>query len=36
MTAIRSQSWYDPRYAIPLMGIVLNSAILGLDSFFKA
>lgn len=37
-TAIRPQPWYDPRYAIPLMGIVLgsvlNSASLGLDSFF--
>jgi putative ABC transport system permease protein len=39
MTAIRPQPWYDPRYAIPLMGIVLgsvlNSASLGLDSFFE-
>lgn len=38
LTAIRPQPWYDPRYAIPLMGIVLgsvlNSASLGLDSFF--
>lgn len=37
-TAIRPEPWYDPRYAIPLMGIVLgsvlNSASLGLDSFF--
>ena len=36
-TAIRPQPWYDPRYAIPLMGIVLgsvlNSASLALDSF---
>ena len=39
MTAIRPEPWYDPRYAIPLMGIVLgsvlNSATLGLDSFFE-
>ena len=38
LTAIRPQPWYDPRYAIPLMGIVLgsvlNSASLGLDGFF--
>lgn len=38
LTAIRPQPWYDPRYAIPLMGIVLgsvlNAASLGLDSFF--
>jgi putative ABC transport system permease protein len=38
LTAIRPEPWYDPRYAIPLMGIVLgsvlNSASLGLDSFF--
>lgn len=40
MTAVRPQPWYDPRYAIPLMGIVLgsvlNSASLGLDSFFES
>jgi putative ABC transport system permease protein len=34
-TAIRPQPWYDPRYAIPLVGIVLgtvlNAASLGLD-----
>lgn len=39
MTAIRPEPWYDPRYAIPLMGIVLgsvlNSASLGLDNFFE-
>ena len=39
MTAVRPQPWYDPRYAIPLMGIVLgsvlNSASLGLDCFFE-
>lgn len=39
MTAIHPTPWYDPRYAIPLMGIVLgsvlNSASLGLDSFFE-
>ncbi|VTU34237.1 ABC transporter permease [Variovorax sp. PBL-E5] len=38
LTAIRPQPWYDPRYAIPLLGIVLgsvlNSASLGLDGFF--
>jgi putative ABC transport system permease protein len=38
LTAIRPQPWFDPRYAIPLMGIVLgsvlNSASLSLDSFF--
>jgi putative ABC transport system permease protein len=38
LTAIRPSPWFDPRYAIPLMGIVLgsvlNSASLGLDSFF--
>ena len=37
-TAIRPSPWFDPRYAIPLMGIVLgsvlNSASLGLDAFF--
>jgi UDP-glucose/iron transport system permease protein len=36
-TAIRPQPWFDPRYAIPLSGIilgnVLNSASLALDSF---
>jgi putative ABC transport system permease protein len=35
-TAIRPSPWYDPRYAIPLAGIVLgnvmNSASLALDS----
>jgi putative ABC transport system permease protein len=39
LTAIRPQPWYDPRYAIPLMGIVLgsvlNSASLALDVFFE-
>lgn len=35
MTAIQPHPWYDPRYAIPLMGSVLNSASLGLDSFFE-
>lgn len=39
LTAIRPHPWYDPRYAIPLMGIVLgsvlNAASLGLDSFFE-
>lgn len=39
MTAIRPEPWYDPRYAIPLMGMVLgsvlNSASLGLDSFVE-
>ncbi|MDB6000486.1 MAG: Iron export transporter permease subunit FetB, partial [Rhizobacter sp.] len=38
LTAIRPSPWFDPRYAIPLTGIVLgsvlNSASLGLDSFF--
>jgi putative ABC transport system permease protein len=38
MTAVRPEPWYDARYAIPLTGIVLgavlNSASLGLDSFF--
>ena len=37
LTAIRPQPWYDARYAIPLMGMVLgsilNSASLGLDAF---
>jgi putative ABC transport system permease protein len=36
-TAIRPEPWYDPRYAIPLMGIVLgsvlNSASISLDAF---
>jgi putative ABC transport system permease protein len=40
LTAIRPTPWYDPRYAIPLMGIVLgsilNSASLGLDTFFTS
>lgn len=38
MTAIQPTPWYDPRYAIPLMGIVLgsvlNSASIALDAFF--
>jgi putative ABC transport system permease protein len=38
-TAIRPTPWYEPRYLIPLMGIVLgsvlNSASLGLDTFFS-
>lgn len=38
LTAIRPSPWFDPRYAIPLMGIVLgsvlNSASISLDSFF--
>lgn len=38
LSAIRPTPWYDPRYAIPLMGIVLgtvlNAASLGLDVFF--
>lgn len=37
MTAIQPTPWYDPRYAIPLMGIilgsVLNSASIALDAF---
>jgi putative ABC transport system permease protein len=37
MTAIRPNPWHDPRYAIPLMGIVLgsvlNSASIALDTF---
>jgi putative ABC transport system permease protein len=37
MTAIRPDPWHDPRYAIPLMGIVLgsvlNSASIALDAF---
>jgi putative ABC transport system permease protein len=37
MTAIRPTPWHDPRYAIPLIGIVLgsvlNSASLALDGF---
>ncbi len=36
-TALRPDPWYDPRYAIPLMGIVLgsvlNSASIALDAF---
>ncbi|MFL9924041.1 ABC transporter permease [Herbaspirillum lusitanum] len=40
LTAIRPEPWYDPRYAIPLMGIVLgsilNSASLTLDVFFNS
>lgn len=40
LTAIRPAPWYEPRYAIPLMGIVLgsvlNSASLALDSFFDS
>lgn len=38
-TAIRPEPWHDPRYAVPLFGIVLgsvlNSASLGLDTFFE-
>lgn len=37
MTAIRPHPWHDPRYAVPLMGIVLgsvlNSASVALDAF---
>ncbi len=37
LTAIRPEPWYDPRYAVPLLGIVLgsvlNAASLGLDGF---
>lgn len=37
MTAIQPTPWYEPRYAIPLMGIVLgsvlNSASIALDTF---
>ncbi|MEB0059714.1 ABC transporter permease [Variovorax sp. LG9.2] len=35
MTAILPEPWYGPRYVIPLMDIALNSATLGLDSFFE-
>jgi putative ABC transport system permease protein len=39
LTAIRPSPWFDPRYAIPLTGIVLgsvlNSASICLDSFFS-
>jgi putative ABC transport system permease protein len=39
LTAIRPTPWHDPHYAIPLMGIVLgsvlNSASLGLDTFLS-
>lgn len=39
MTAIQPTPWYDPRYAIPLMGIVLgsvlNSASITLDTFLS-
>ncbi len=38
LTAVRPTPWFDPRYAIPLMGIVLgsvlNAASIGLDAFF--
>jgi putative ABC transport system permease protein len=38
-TALRPDPWYDPRYAIPLMGIVLgsvlNSASIALDAFLS-
>lgn len=40
LTAIRPEPWYDPRYAIPLMGIVLgsvlNSASIALDSLLAS
>lgn len=40
LTAIRPSPWYDPRYALPILGIVLgsvlNSASLALDTFFGA
>ncbi|MEG0975102.1 MAG: iron export ABC transporter permease subunit FetB [Comamonas sp.] len=40
LTAVRPEPWFDARYAIPLMGIVLgsvlNSASLGLDSFYDS
>jgi putative ABC transport system permease protein len=36
-TAIRPQPWYDPRYAVPLLGMILGNAMtgiaLGLNSF---
>lgn len=38
-TAIRPEPWYEPRYAIPLMGIVLgsvlNSASIAMDTFLS-
>ncbi len=39
LTAVRPTPWYDPHYAVPLIGIVLgnvlNAASLGLDTFFS-
>jgi putative ABC transport system permease protein len=39
-TAIRPQPWYDPRYAIPLLGMILGNAMtgiaLGLNAFTTA
>jgi putative ABC transport system permease protein len=36
-TAIRPQPWYDPRYAVPVLGMILGNAMtgiaLGLNSF---
>jgi putative ABC transport system permease protein len=40
LTVLHPTPWYEPRYAIPLIGIVLgnvlNSASLGLDTFTAA
>jgi putative ABC transport system permease protein len=40
LTAIRPEPWYDPRYAISLLGIILGSVLnggsLALDSFLAA
>jgi ABC-type iron transport system FetAB permease component len=38
LTVLQPTPWYEPRYAMPLIGIVLgnvlNSASLGLDTFY--
>ena len=40
LTAIRPDPWYDPRYAIPLLGIILGSVLnagsLALDTFLDS
>ena len=32
LTAIRPSPWYDPRYAIPLLGMILGNFIPGRDT----
>jgi putative ABC transport system permease protein len=31
MTALRPNPWYDPRYAIPLLGMILGNCMTGIS-----